>query len=248
MINGFRVFDAHAHLGAALHSGRVHTADSMLRAMDAAGVERCLLIPFPVVEDVRLEHTKIASALREHPGRFAGAACIPPFIPRAAFLDELRRCAEEYGFRALKLQPQYQPLNPMSPDSDWFFQAAEELKLSLVCHTGTGAPFALPSLFLPAALRHPQLPIVLSHCGGSSYYLEAIVAAGIAPNILLELSSLVPHQVLEVLKYVPATRLMVGSDLPSSISSELGKIAALEVDIEIRRSILWDTPSRLYGA
>ena len=40
------------------------------------------------------------------------------------FQDEVRRCREEYGFRALKLQPQYHGLNPLSSASDFFFETA----------------------------------------------------------------------------------------------------------------------------
>ena len=98
MRKGFQVFDTHAHLGRALHSGRVATKDAMLRAMDAAGIDRTLLIPFPVVEDFRREHDQIGDALRSHPGRFAGAACLNPYIPEHEFRGEVRRCAGGNGF------------------------------------------------------------------------------------------------------------------------------------------------------
>ena len=112
----------------------------MLRHMDAHGVDRSLLIPYPVVEDVRAEHDLIAAAVRAHPDRFTGSACIPPYAPE--FQDEVRRCAEELGFRALKLQPQYHGLNPVSRRSEFFFEAALRYKLAVVVHTGAGAPFA----------------------------------------------------------------------------------------------------------
>ena len=72
------------------------------------------------------------------------------------FGDELRRCAEELGFRAVKLQPQYHGLNPVSRNSDFFFEAALEHKLPVVVHTGAGAPFALPSSLHRAGLRFPD--------------------------------------------------------------------------------------------
>src|SRR6185369_11397761 len=138
--------------------------------------------------------------------------CLNPFVSKRKFQDEVRRCMEELGFRAIKLQPQYQPLNPISTRSDFLFEAACEHKVPLIWHTGSGAPFALPSLLIIPARRFPELSIVLAHCGGSSYYLEAIVAARVCPNIYLELSSLMPHHILEVMKYVAASRLLIGSD------------------------------------
>jgi predicted TIM-barrel fold metal-dependent hydrolase len=244
MKQGFRIFDTHTHLGNARHSGRSMSAESMLRHMDAHGVDRSLLIPFPVVEDQRDAHDQIAAAVRAYPDRFTGCACVAPFLQD--FRDEVRRCAENLGFRALKLQPQYHGLNPVSRASDFFFETASQYKLPVVVHTGAGAPFALPSLYIAPALRFPGLPIILGHAGGGLYMLEAIVAAAVCPNVYIELSSLMPHHVNEVLAHVPSNRLMIGSDLPESVAIETGKILALE-DAETRRDILWRTGMSLFS-
>lgn len=247
MRDGFRIYDAHSHLGVARHSGRQQTAGDLLRTMDLTGIDRALLIPFPVVQDYRAAHDGIAAAMRAHPDRFSGAACIEPFIPETDFRAEVRRCAEDLGFRALKLQPQYQALNPISGRSDFLFAAALEHKLTVVVHTGAGAPFALPSLYIMPARKFPDLPIVLGHAGGGLYVLEAIVAASVCPNIFVELSSLMPHHIGEVLAHVPAGRLMIGSDLPESAATEIGKIFSLEITGAARQQILWDTAQHLFG-
>jgi predicted TIM-barrel fold metal-dependent hydrolase len=246
LISGCQVYDTHTHLGAAFHSGRVMTADSMLRHMDAAGIDRSLLIPFPVVADYRREHDAIAQAAREHPDRFTGALCMDPFLPEQDVVDELRRGVEQLGMRALKLQPQFCGLNPMSAKGSWFFGLANEFRLPVVVHTGSGAPFALPSLLIAPARQYPELPIVIGHAGGSVYYLEAIVAAQVCPNLYIDLSSLMPHHTLDVIRHVESSRLMAGSDLPESTKVELEKIVALDIDEEVRRDILWRTPRRLF--
>ena len=215
--------------------------------MDAAGVDRTLLIPFPVVDDYRREHDLLAAAIRSHPDRFSGAACLNPFVPESEFRDEVRRCRESLRFRALKFQPQYQGLNPLSSRSDFLFESALENGLVLICHTGAGAPYALPSLYIHPARRYPNLRIVLAHAGGGLYALEAIVAASVCPNILIELSTLMPHTVLEVLDHVGAERLMAGSDLPESVETEIGKILTLPIADAAKRAILWETPARLFG-
>ncbi len=248
MREGFRVFDTHTHLGRARHSGRVHTQEDMLRGMDRCGIDRSLLIPFPVVEDYRREHDEIGAALVAHPDRFCGAACLDPFVPEQEYRDEVRRCRETYGFRALKLQPQYQGLNPLSERSAFLFETALENSLVLVCHTGAGAPFALPSLYIHPARRYPDLRIVLAHAGGGIYALEAIVAASVCANIYIELSTLTPHAVLEILQHVSPSRLMAGSDLPESVEAEIGKIETLPISDEDKQAILWDVASRLFDA
>ena len=247
MIGGIRVYDAHTHLGAAQHSGRRWTVDAMLRHMDSQHIEKSLLIPFPVVEDFRQAHDEIAAALQSAPDRFAAAACVPPFIAASDFRDEVKRCVA-LGFTAIKLQPQYHGLNPVSRRSDFFFETALQHRLPVIAHTGSGVPFALPSLFIAPATRYPDLRIVLGHCGGSVYYLEAIVAAGVCPNIFLELSSLMPHHIMEVLESVPASRCMIGSDLPESAATELGKILTLNIPEAAKAHILWGTAARLFSA
>jgi len=235
-------------VGAARHSGRRYTAEQLLGDMERAGVDHSLVIPWPVVEDARAAHDEIGCAVRAHPAQLSGAACLYPYIPEAAFRDEVRRCVEVYGFRAIKLQPQYQPLNTLWPTSHFFFETALEHKLTIVCHTGSGIPFALPALMIEPARRWPELDIVLAHCGGGGLLLgEAIIAAKVCPNIRLELSCLMPNHVLEVLHHVSAERLMAGSDLPENVEVELGKIEGLAVSEEVKRQILWDTPARLFG-
>ncbi len=248
MRDGFRVFDTHTHLGTARHSGRSYSVEQLLHDMDKVGIDRALVIPFPVVEDVRAAHDEVGAAVRAYPDRLRGAACLYPYIAENAFREEVQRCREQFGFTALKLQPQYHGLNPMSPRSEFLFEAAQENGMAVVCHTGAGIPFALPSLFMPVARAFPGLKIVLGHCGGGGiFHGEAIVAATFCPNIYLELSSLMPSQVLEVLRDVPPDRLMIGSDLPENADVEIGKMIGLGVDEEARRDILWRTGEAVFG-
>lgn len=246
MKSGFRVFDTHTHIGTARHSGRTFSAVQMLAHMDAHGIDRSMLIPFPVVEDYRASHDEIGSAVHEYPDRFVGAVCLNPFVPEPEFRAEVRRCSEEFGFRAIKLQPQYQALNPLSARSDFFYQTALENRMAVIVHTGAGAPFALPSLYIMPGRKFPDLRIVLGHAGGGIYAAEAIVAATVCSNIYIELSSLMPHHILEVLHHVPPDRLMAGSDLPESADIEIGKILGLNVSDEVKRKLLWETAVKVF--
>ncbi|MFB3828261.1 MAG: amidohydrolase family protein [Bryobacteraceae bacterium] len=247
MRHGFRIFDAHTHLGDARHSGRSYSADDLLRDMDRHGIERALAIPFPVVEDWRAAHDAIGAAVLAHPDRLCGAACYQPLVSVSGFRDEIRRCRERYGFRALKLQPQYHGLNPFSARSSFFFETALENRMAAICHTGSGLPFSDPALLVMPARRFPELPIVAAHSGGGIFVHEAIVAALVCPNIFLEISSLMPHHVLDVLADVPAGRLMIGSDLPESVEAEMGKILSLQIDDESKRHILNGTAERVFA-
>lgn len=247
MKSGFHIFDTHTHVGVARHSGRSCTPDELLRNMDRHGVDRSLVIPFPVVDDYRSQHDLIGQAVLRHRDRLEGAACLYPLIERSAFQDEVRRCREQYGFTALKLQPQYHGLNPMSASSDFFFETALANHMVVVCHTGAGLPLSSPSLLMVPARKFPDLTIVAAHSGGGIFVNEAIVAALFCPNIMLELSTLMPHHVLTVLDQVAADRLMIGSDLPESVEIEMAKIITLDVPDSDKRNILNETGCRVFG-
>jgi predicted TIM-barrel fold metal-dependent hydrolase len=247
MREGFHIFDTHTHLGHARHTGRSASASDLLRGMDANGVDRAVAIPFPVVEDYRQEHDLIGDAVRRHPERFTGAACLNPFLPLTEFRDEVRRCREVYGFRALKLQPQYHGLNPMAQSSEFFFETALDNRMSVIAHTGAGLPYSLPALLMMPARRFPELTIVVAHCGGGIFVHEAILAAAFCPNVVLEMSSLMPHQMMEVLAQVPASRIMIGSDLPENAATEIGKVMTLDLPEGERQAILSGTATRVFG-
>jgi hypothetical protein len=247
MKNGFRIFDTHVHIGSALHSGREKTAAQMLADMDAYGVDRALLIPFPMVRDYRAQHDLLGAAVRAHPDRFCAAICLDPFVPREKFVDEVRRCTEVLGFVALKLQPKFQPLNPVFERNDFFFEAAARHKLTVVAHTGDGLPFSAPSLYIAPARRFPEVQFVLGHAGGSIFFLESIVAASVCDNISIELSTLMPNHVGDIVSRVKSDRLMIGSDLPECQDVEIGKILNAGYSEADKRNILWNTAERLFG-
>ncbi len=248
MRDGFTLFDSHIHIGTARHTGRRHHAADIVAAMDAFGVDHSVAIPFPVVDDYRREHDEISAALRNYPGRFVGVACLNPFVPEREFRDEVKRCREQHGFRALKFQPQYQGLNPLLASSAFLFETALENQMALIVHTGSGVPFSLPSLYLLAARRYPELKFVLAHCGGGGlFYGEAIVAASLFPNIYLELSSLLPNQVIEVLQHIPSNRVMAGTDLPENLRIEFLKLLELQVSDVDKRNILSGTAGQVFG-
>jgi predicted TIM-barrel fold metal-dependent hydrolase len=244
--SGYRIFDTHTHIGVARHSGRRYSADDLLRDMDLFGIERSLLIPFPVIDDWRGAHDLIGAAVRAHADRLCGAAIYHPAADAIEFREEIQRCREQYDFRAIKLQPQYHGLNPFSPRSDFFFEAAFDQGMAAVCHTGSGLPFSSPALLMMPARRFPELPIVAAHSGGGIFVHEAIVAAVFCPNVYLELSSLMPHHITDILANVPAGRLMIGSDLPVSVETEIGKILSLGISQDEKREILSGTAECLF--
>ncbi len=72
MIAGLPVYDTHVHPGRARHNGREYSPEQILRDMDSDGIERSLLIPYPVVDDFRQAHDLIGAGVLFFPQRIGG--------------------------------------------------------------------------------------------------------------------------------------------------------------------------------
>jgi predicted TIM-barrel fold metal-dependent hydrolase len=150
-----------------------------------------------------------------------------PLIGEAAYAAELRRCVRELGFHAVKLHPLAHAVMPTAPAADVVFATASELGLPVMVHTGTGVPFSLRSVLIPRALEYPETPIILAHAGFAVYTPEAFVAAQVCPNIYLEPSWCMAHDVKRMVEQFGANRVMYGGDLPSNVPVELAKFQSL---------------------
>jgi predicted TIM-barrel fold metal-dependent hydrolase len=170
--------------------------DVILAALDAAGIERCLVTGFD--EKTTAEHTFVpneivAAVAARHPDRvipFAGAD-----IGRGhAAVVDLEHWVRERGFRGLSLRPfmigfpaddrRYYP----------FYEKCVELGVPLSIHASanwtTSRPSDLghPRHFDQVACDFPELVLVLSHAG-YPWVLEACLLAWKHPNVYLELAA-----------------------------------------------------------
>jgi hypothetical protein len=100
MKSGFAIFDAHTHTGLARHSGRRLSSAELIARMDHYGVDRAVVIPFPVVDDRRQAHGEIARAVCNYPDRLAAVACLDPFMPLEKFQASLVDYLYRSGLRA----------------------------------------------------------------------------------------------------------------------------------------------------
>jgi hypothetical protein len=241
-----RIIDTHCHFGVSNLSGwSVREAD-LLAALEAHGVSMALVMPHAVTDDPVAAHDQVADLCRRHPTRFRGVVNLSPVQAEAAYRREATRCVRALGFVALKLNPMQHLASPVMANADKVFVAAEELAVPVIVHTGIGAPWALPSLCIPPARRHPTLPIVLAHAGYAIYAEEALVAAQECPNIYLEPSWCTVTDVGKFLRAIGADRIMFGSDHPDNIPVELAKYRSLRLREDEMAACLGGTAARLY--
>ena len=248
MIDGKFVIDAHCHLGKSLLSGVEISEEGLLATMRAHGIDQALVMPQPFqgLEVVAI-HDRIARLAAAQPGKIYGMANVSCRLPEADYRREVTRCVRELGFKALKIDPSVHAVAPNHPIAEIVFASAQELGVPVIIHTGLGAPFALPALAIPPARKYPDLTVVLAHAGFGVYYPEALVAAELCPNIILEHSWSPSYQVEAMARSIGADRVMFGSDHLTNVAPELAKLHAIEIDDDQRRAILGGTAQRVFG-
>ncbi|MEJ2599502.1 MAG: amidohydrolase family protein, partial [Anaerolineales bacterium] len=169
------IIDTHCHLGVSKLSGRTITETTLLTVMNRYEIDLALVMPHAVTVDAVQAHEAVADLCRRFPTRFCGIANFNPLLDEADYRQFVTRFVREYGFVAVKLNPMQHLASPLMANANKVFDTASDLGIPVIVHTGLGTPWALPSLSIPQARRHPDLPIVLAHAGYSVYTEEAYV-------------------------------------------------------------------------
>lgn len=176
-----------------IHHAALSDLEGHLRAMDLAGLDVAVLSSGTgmagTLEACRRVNDALRAAERRHPGRIRGLAHVPP-LGGAPALEELKRAAQELGFRGAVVTSSYGEVGLDAPDLFPFYRALQELGLYLFVHPTLAAPGASASLYqaydlfrmvgrefdmVLAVVRlvsggvldeFPDLPVVISHLGG----------------------------------------------------------------------------------
>jgi uncharacterized protein len=241
-----KIIDSHCHLGTSNLSGRNITESDLLTAMDAYKVDISLVMPHAIMDDSIAAHNAVAGLCQQHPERFRGMVNLSPLWDEADYRQEVTRCVRDLGFVALKLNPMQHLTSPLMENSNKVFDAAADLGVPVIVHTGLGAPWALPSLSIPQARRHPDLPIILAHAGFAVYTSEAYVTAVECDNIYLEPSWCTIFELKWLINELGADRILFGSDLPENLPVELVKYQSLNLTPEELTACLGGTAARLF--
>ena len=239
------IIDAHSHLGYSEIFSAGVTEELLLTTMDANGIDATVVMPAAGSDPIPT-HDAIAALCGRLPERVFGMISMTPLIGRSAYVHEARRCVRELGFKAIKLHPQAHAVSPAFEVTNVVFEMAAELGVPVMVHTGSGAPFALPSLLIRRAREYPELTIILAHAGFAIYTEEAIVAAEVCDNIYLEPTWCIAGDIRRMVKNLGPQRVMFGGDLPSNVPVELTKYRTLDLSQDEREWCLWRTASEVF--
>jgi len=237
-INGqkscFTIVDAHTHLGYDYIFEHDFSLHELLTNMEKNRVYASIVQPGTTLdlETAIKQHNAIAELSKKMPGRIFGMANPNPHLQEDEYYKELKRCVNNLGFVGVKMHPFAHAVNPNGLTGRKVFEAALNLKIPVMIHTGSGVPWSLPSALIPIAKNFPNLKIILAHSGGSLFIKEAILAAQLCSNIYLETSWLPSTAIRKACKTLGANRVMFGSDHGCNVATELTKFKTIGLNME----------------
>jgi uncharacterized protein len=238
---------------------------SFLAYLDAAGVERAVLVNYVAPEVIGYTEAAndfVSQYVREDPDRLIATGGIRPDHPDPE--REIRRMSETLGIRALKLHPPHQLFRPNAytdgehPQLRAVYAACEREKLPVIFHTGTSVfprarnKFGDPMLVEDVAIDFPELTIVLAHGGRPLWTDTAFFLARRFPNVWLELSGIPPARLLDSFPRLAtiSSKVLFGTDWPGpgvkDVRANLDAFRALPLGDEEKRRILEENPRKVF--
>ncbi len=243
----------------------VHEPDRLLERMDAAGIERAVLINYVAPEVIGYTEAAnefVGQYVRADPVRLIAAGGIRPDPTDPE--REISRLVHELGIRALKLHPPHQLFRPNAyvdgelPGLRGIYSACQRERIPVIFHTGTSVfprarnRFGDPLLIEDVAVDFPDLTIVLAHGGRPLWNETAVFLARRFPNVWLEVSGVPPALLLDYFPKLPriADKVLFGTDGPGPGVKDLGAnvrgFRALPLPPELQRRILEENPERVF--
>jgi predicted TIM-barrel fold metal-dependent hydrolase len=190
------------------------------------------------------------------PHRRLGFASVHPDEPGP--IAELERATGDLGLRGIKLGPNYQNFDPLSPTAFALYGWAEAHRLPILFHQGTSpiraAPlrYAHPLVMDEVAIRFPELRIVMAHLG-HPWQADTVTVIRKHPHVYADVSANFyrPWSFYSAMRIATEwnvlDKLLLGSDYPIATPAET--IAGLRALNEIpRRSGLPEIPEAAIDA
>ena len=216
--------------------------ETLLRAMDAAGIARAVLLGWywEYAETCAEQNRFHAECVRLHPDRLAACATLHPAAGRVATLAELRRAYGEGLIGLGELSPHSQGYAVDDPVFLEVLALAAELKLPVNLHVTDpdsrnfpGRVSTPPADFTRLATEFPGTTFILAHWGGLLPLREP--AALKLTNVFYDTAASPllygPEIWRRFIEAVGAERVLFGSDFPLNLYPKL------ELEAELMRLV-----------
>lgn len=192
-----------------------------IAAMDQAGVAKSLICAWQAPGRDMIGNEEVAAFVAEFPDRLVGVGSVDISKPMEA-VREIRRCVEEYGFKAIRVLPWLAEVPPTDRRFYPVYVACCELGVPFctqIGHTGPLMPSEVgrPIYLDQVAIDFPELVIVGGHIG-YPWTEEAIAVATKHENVYIDTSaytvSRYPEPLVQFMKAHGAQKVLFGSNYP----------------------------------
>ncbi len=242
------------------------TIEQALREYEESGVGRLVLLPLDASRLTGVPgdtNDLMAELQRVDPERVIAFATVDPLGGKRAVL-ELERAVKDLGLRGLKLHPQIQGFRPDDERCFEVYQAAEDLGIPVLFHTGTSGigagieggggirlDYGRPIYIDNVAAEFPRLKLIMAHFGWP-WYEEALAITLHKANVYIELSGWLPRYIPQIVwRYADnliQDKVLFGSDYPMIRPARwLSDFEKVDLKPETREKILWANAERVLG-
>lgn len=231
------------------------TFDVYRERMDAAGIDKTVVF----VRDIETKNGEVPEnewvlSLADNYERFIPFFAVDPNKGEAG-ARALRRAVES-GVKGVKIHPYGAKLYPNDERADPIYEAASDLDVPVISHTGPGplgtkSDYCHPRHFDDVVTRFPNLSLILAHFSGP-WHRETHFMAWRYDNVYVDISFM-PDVYLDQLpwEYYAETigdSILLGSDFPLVDPKErVDYVRALPIDDEVKQKILGENAVDLLG-
>lgn len=211
------IFDADVHLSLTEPNGL--SAETVLRMMDRAGIDRAnIWLQPPYMRMIDEANRYVYDSARAHPDRFVPSGWTDPHFGMDAAMDMTKRCVEEYGMQAVKMNGAQ---NSFYIDDERLFPIhdyLQRMRCGLSLHIGADFfEYTHPMRARTIAKKFPALRLLMVHMGGAgipNLSKACIEVAQECPNMLLVGSAVSYLSIVEAIRTLGPARVCFGSDAP----------------------------------
>jgi len=236
-----RIVDVHAHVGPDQRFLLRCSASDLVEAYDRCGIRVGLVSStISLLADYAVGNRLVLEAVKRYPERIVGLYSLNPLYEEA--VEELRAYVEIYGFRGVKLHPDYFYIEPSEEPAVGALEAVAKLGVPLMLHSYDGGVEASK-----VAELFPEMTIVVYHMGGVSWR-EGLRRLRRYDNVYVEISSSVTERGLveEAVRTLGSSRVLFGSDIPYlEPAVSLGKVLGARIGRDEVEDILYRNAERL---
>ncbi len=254
------IIDAHAHprgLHVTDDPGRPFVDEFVARAR-RLGVEKMSSLGEVLFRasgysetEIRMLNDRNAELASWHPDFFVPFCFLDPMLGADFVKDEVRRCHEVHGFRAIKLEI---ACNVSNPATHAVFEAAEANDFPVMVHAsrtdiiGNRDHQSDPADVRTALSAHSGARIIMAHLTGAGR--RGVWDVRDLPNVAVDTSGMQPDSgIIEyAVEHLGVDRVVFGSDAYyRDLAVQIGQVLGADLSDAEKHAVFYDNTARILG-